>query len=88
MLTLLLFFSLRDRRLSKRSILSQSTRAGYLEHELLELAATPHSQLFTTSLLILAPSVLHQQTATAVAHVTPGRGQVRLNGSPISLVEP
>ncbi|EKD01917.1 hypothetical protein A1Q2_03792 [Trichosporon asahii var. asahii CBS 8904] len=29
-----------------------------------------------------------KKTATAVAHVTPGRGQVRLNGSPISLVEP
>ncbi|KAK4689742.1 small subunit ribosomal protein S16e, partial [Tremellales sp. Uapishka_1] len=29
-----------------------------------------------------------KKTATAVAHVTPGRGLVRLNGSPISLVEP
>ncbi|ORX39944.1 ribosomal protein S9 [Kockovaella imperatae] len=29
-----------------------------------------------------------KKTATAVAHVTPGRGQVRLHGSPISVVEP
>ncbi|WVQ71663.1 40S ribosomal protein S16 [Cryptococcus sp. DSM 104548] len=29
-----------------------------------------------------------KKTATAVAHVTPGRGLIRLNGSPISLVEP
>lgn len=28
------------------------------------------------------------QTATAVAHATPGRGLVRLNGQPISLAEP
>ncbi|ODO11603.1 hypothetical protein I350_00385 [Cryptococcus amylolentus CBS 6273] len=31
---------------------------------------------------------MDSQTATAVAHVTPGRGLIRLNGSPISLVEP
>ncbi|WVO12870.1 40S ribosomal protein S16 [Cryptococcus depauperatus] len=29
-----------------------------------------------------------KKTATAVAHVTPGRGLIRLNGSPIHLVEP
>ena len=29
-----------------------------------------------------------KKTATAVAHATPGRGLVRLNGQPISLAEP
>ncbi|KAL7417866.1 ribosomal protein S5 domain 2-type protein [Mrakia frigida] len=29
-----------------------------------------------------------KKTATAVAHATPGRGLIRLNGQPISLAEP
>lgn len=42
----------------------------------------------TMSLTSRSPPFIEQKTATAVAYVTPGKGLIRLNGSPISIVEP
>lgn len=82
--------SLCDHRLSKFSFILLRSLVVLDIWDLIWLESWYNSTTatFHDTASALATLISRQQTATAVAHVTPGRGQVRLNGSPISLVEP